>query len=683
MALSMPMVCVAQDQPSDSTDWDLLLDDVVVTATYAPTNSNEAIHEIRVIDKVDIQRLQARNLKQLLRADASLRIQEDRLLGSKSQLLGIGGQNVKIMIDGVPVIGRVDGNIDMGQIHLDDVEQVEIVEGPLSVNYGTDALAGVINIITKKSQLDKFQVQLDAATEEKGEQSVSAFIGFRPTKKIFLKVNGGYDEFKGYDTDTTRESLWKPKEQKFGGAVVRFIPNEKHDFKYSYNLLDETVTDLGDIRRPQFKPYAFDGAYHTLRQDHVVHYDGSYKNNWYTRAFVAYNSYRRQIDAWRTNFDVYEEIPNPSEQDTNLIESYNARVTLSHQPVGGKFQFQAGIDSRYDRNEGDRIVSPDDSTNSSFIIDNAFFGSARYLPNKHLTIETGLRYAINNRFDAPLIPSLNVRYQLNDHWTFRGSYGKGFRSPDIKELFFNFIDVNHFIVGNSKLVPEKSDNFQLGLTYYRAFRGQEVTFGLRGFYNDIQDKIDLFEYVDTPDGIKPAVDTITNNYTYFNLESFRSAGLSSRFGFDTDRWRLRVGYTLTGRYNPGLESLPGDNKYAFTNEISFSGRYLIPTIETEVSALIRYYDREITYYPDVNDQGEEILGQRIQDGFTIVDMFLSRSFWTDRITLSAGVRNIFDITSTRTTGVADGAHGGTQVTSQAVSTGRRFFARMTFNIGWE
>lgn len=686
----MPFVVQAQSDTStdtskvDSIDWDLLLQDVVVTATYAPTRSQDAIHEIRVLDRVDIEQLQARNLKELLIADASVRLQEDRLLGSKTSLLGLDGQNVKIMIDGVPVIGRLDGNIDISQINMNDVAQVEIVEGPLSVNYGTDALAGVINIITKKSQLDRFQLQLNSTGETKGENTVNASIGLRPTDKWYVSLQGGYDDFDGFSTDTTRQLLWKPKVQKYGGVVLRFLPNDKHDIKYTYNYMDEEVLNEGDIRRPQFKPYAFDEAYNTIRKDHVIHYDGNFGKGWYLRGFAAYNAFDRTVDSWRVNFleSEDEKIPLVDQQDTNQIVSVNERVTLSYQPLKGKFHFQTGIDSRYDQNKGERIISPDDSlSQDASIFDNAFFGSARFVPNKHVTIEGGVRYALNNRFKTKPIPSLNLRYQLNENWTFRGSYGQGFRSPDIKELYFNFIDVNHFIVGNPDLTPEQSHNVQMGITYFRAFRGQEVTFGLKGFYNDISDKIELFEYVELPDGsITPAIDTLTNTYSYFNLDRFKSLGLSSRFGYDAFRWRIRVGYTLVGRYNPGLSEL--NNRYAFNNEISLSARYVIPVIDMALASRIRYYDRKIDYYPDVDEDGNEFLGERNEWGYTDIDVFASRSFWDERIGLTMGVRNLLDVTSTRVTGSGNSAHT-TQEFQRVVSTGRRYFVSMSFKLAWD
>jgi len=131
---------VAQVSESDSIEWSIDIEDVVVTAQYAPTDSRNALQEIRTITKETIKRRGANNLEQLLSFETNIRINQDAVLGSSMSLGGIGGQNVKIMIDGVPVIGRLNGNVDLSQINLNQVERVEIVEGPLSVYYGTDAL---------------------------------------------------------------------------------------------------------------------------------------------------------------------------------------------------------------------------------------------------------------------------------------------------------------------------------------------------------------------------------------------------------------------------------------------------------------------------------------------------------------------------------------------------------------
>ena len=130
-----------------------ILDQVCVTGEYVPTSTEESINKITIITKKDIINSGASNLTDILSYQTNIRIEQDNILGSSLEMGGMSGDNVKILIDGVPVIGRLGGNIDMNQINLGNVERIEIVNGPLSVNYGTNSLAGTINIITNNNYL--------------------------------------------------------------------------------------------------------------------------------------------------------------------------------------------------------------------------------------------------------------------------------------------------------------------------------------------------------------------------------------------------------------------------------------------------------------------------------------------------------------------------------------------------
>ena len=129
---------------------DKVLETFVITAQYEETSKEKAVNKIKVINREKIDALAAVNLGDVLKNELNIRLSQDNVLGTFMSLQGISGQNVKILVDGIPVIGRLNGSIDVSQINLNDIERIEIVEGPLSVNYGTDALAGTINLITKK-----------------------------------------------------------------------------------------------------------------------------------------------------------------------------------------------------------------------------------------------------------------------------------------------------------------------------------------------------------------------------------------------------------------------------------------------------------------------------------------------------------------------------------------------------
>ena len=202
---------------------EMCIRDRVVTAQYAENSSEKAVHKIKVIDQKKIETLGAVNLRDVLTNETNVRITQDNVLGSSTSVQGLSGQNVKILIDGVPIIGRVGGNIDLSQINLNDIERIEIIEGPLSVEYGTNALAGTINLITKKSARKKYNLNLNTYYETVGQYNVDGSLKFN-RKGYNYSLTGGRIFFDGWDVsdpfitmntikiaDSTRFNSWKPK----------------------------------------------------------------------------------------------------------------------------------------------------------------------------------------------------------------------------------------------------------------------------------------------------------------------------------------------------------------------------------------------------------------------------------------------------------------------------------------
>ena len=142
------------------------INEVVVTGQINELSIKKSVHKIRVIDSKIINSGLYQNLANIIEKELNIKLSEDNLLGSSLSIQGISGQNVKILIDNIPVIGRLNGNIDISQISLNNIEKIEIVEGPLSTVYGTDALAGTINLITKKIVMKKKLVHFMKVLED-------------------------------------------------------------------------------------------------------------------------------------------------------------------------------------------------------------------------------------------------------------------------------------------------------------------------------------------------------------------------------------------------------------------------------------------------------------------------------------------------------------------------------------
>lgn len=673
----------------DSISMSIDLDDIVVTAQYAPTDSKSALHNIRTINRTTIEQQGATNLEQLLLQDLNVRIQQDQITGSQMRLLGIGGENVKIMIDGVPVIGRLDGNIDLGQINLNNIERVEIIEGPMSVNFGTDAIGGVINLISRKSQLDPINIQLSQQLETRGENRSMLDAGIRLKDNLLLQLSTGYDDFSGFTEDGNLRNLpWNPKQQAYTNASLRHDFKEDNSIRYQFDFLDERVTDLGNVVRPQFKPYAFDNFYLTRRSNHAIAHEGSIGENYYWKNTLAYNHFNRKLHNYRSNFDENEQIFQTTESDTTVFQLWMLRSVFASRFTDSPFNFQVGIDLHQEFASGQRIydINSDDPTRT-FISDYAVFGTLRYRPSVPLTMELGMRASQNSRYNAPIVPSFRMKYQLNEDWQFRASYGRGFRSPSLKELFLNFIDTNHFILGFENLKQhvssigwdlgaETSDNIQLNLNYRKQSEGRAWSGQLQTFYNNIDNQIQLFAYALDNGEVIPDISSL--QYTYFNIAKKQVLGANLRLNYQWKNWQFgsgfsRIGYSI--RYGDLSDVL---QDFTFANEWNARMSYHNPSTKTRASIFVRGNDRFVNYFPDT-ENNQPIVSEQIQDGFTMLDATITQQLWHDRLNLTIGARNLLDVQQVNLTGGSMSGHSSGDAMN--IGVGRSFFTQIAYSFG--
>jgi len=128
-----------------------ILDEVVVTGQITSQTLRNSAYKIKTINAERIKMRAATDVIGVLNSELGIRFSTDNTLReSDTKILGMGGSRVKILIDGVPMVDRDATRQSLSQIDINSIEKIEIVEGPMSVIYGSDALAGVINIITKK-----------------------------------------------------------------------------------------------------------------------------------------------------------------------------------------------------------------------------------------------------------------------------------------------------------------------------------------------------------------------------------------------------------------------------------------------------------------------------------------------------------------------------------------------------
>lgn len=199
-----------KNQIVPDTTYTQKLSEVVVTAQFNPQSVKKSIFEVKVITRKDIEQRAANNLADLLNQVLNINITPNTSTGKSGvSLFGLDAQYFKILIDNVPVINEegIGNNVDLTLINLDDIQQIEIVEGAMGVQYGANAVSGVINIITKKSSSQTTQINAYVQEEtvgnefelfQRGRHIQSLKIGHNFTNNIFTNITVTKNYFAGF-----------------------------------------------------------------------------------------------------------------------------------------------------------------------------------------------------------------------------------------------------------------------------------------------------------------------------------------------------------------------------------------------------------------------------------------------------------------------------------------------------
>lgn len=643
------------------------LSEVVVTSQYAPTTSEQAVQKIQVIDKEKIRQMGAVNMQDVLSNQLNVRLQMDNVLGAGMSLQGISGENVKILLDGVPLIGRLNGNIDLSQINLNNVERIEFIEGPLSVQYGTNALAGTINIITKNSGTRKYILGVSGYYESIGTYNLNGEADVY-YKKHNIQLSGGRNFFDGWNptdaqfflpkehiADSTRYKQWKPKEQYFASFGYNYT-YKRLNFGLKSACFDEKITNRGYPRAP-YAENTFDDYYYTRRLDNHVFINGRLSESWTVNALAAYNYYNRVKKTLYKDLTTLEETvsANSADQDTSNFTLLMSRASFVHTKPEAKLNYEIGYDVNYESAFGKRITNQ-----VQYMGDYALFVTGEYKPWQKLILKPGLRYAYNTVYNTPLIPSFNMKWMLNSRHTIRASYARGFRAPTLKELYFVFVDINHNIVGNTSLRSEQSNNYSVAYSYRTSVEGCRVKLDVNAFYNDINNLITLAQ-------------TTGTEYSYINIGRYKTLGMQFSNTLKFRRFSMQTGFNYTGRYNQ-LSETEDVPEYAFSPEVLENLSYKFIKQKLTLSVFYKY-NGQLPGFALVNDE----VRQTALAAYHTMDATVSKLFYKDRIGITLGCKNIFDVTNLSSTLVAGGAHSSS-ATSVPLSTGRNYFIKLSLSL---
>ncbi|GAA3920024.1 TonB-dependent receptor plug domain-containing protein [Chitinophaga oryziterrae] len=663
---------VALYSRSDAQKMDsVLLNDVVITGQYKPQSLKNSVYQVRTITREYIQQRGATSIPGVLDYELGVRFSNDATLGETDvELMGMSGASVKVLLDGVPLVDRGSTRQSLTQIDVNTIERIEIVEGPMSVVYGTDALAGVINIITKKNNNSALSVYARvqeestgkeyAAFKGKGQHNESAGLNWGH-KGFFAGAGVSRNDFGGWaDTLTGRKKAWKPKDQLMTYGTFGY-GNQHFKIWYRLDYLNEDLISKGDVNYGNGK--ATDQHYFTERYTHQAQAVWELNKDLSINGTASYQQYQRRTRTTIKSFDTGAEVLSTDEgaQDVSTFNTLFFRGTAQY-TLSSVLSFQPGIEFKRDASTGERIEG------TPVINDYSVFLSSEIKPTAGINIRPGVRLNKNSLYDAPpVIPSINTKFSLSKNVDLRLSYARGFRAPALRELYFHFFDASHSIKGNPDLKAEYSNSFT-GSVSWQALQKSNIRVGVTaaGFYNQFNNRIDI------------AYPANSDTATYVNISKFKTTGGTLSGTLNWKKIQAGVGFSYIGRYNAFAEDKRVSSpEFVWTPEVNSSITYKFTRVGATLNLSYKYNGVRPAYEQVTNTDGSTFIHLANTSAFHSAELGATKKI-AKYITINAGARNLLNTTNVKNTTLNSGqAHS--EGSLLPMFYGRSYFLGLSFN----
>ncbi len=674
------------------------LEEVVVTGQYNPQSIKKSVHNVIVIKREQIENQAANNLADLLNFNLNLTIIPNAQTGKSTiSFFGLDSQYFNILIDNIPLVSDngLGNNIDLTQINLDDVERIEIVEGAMGVEYGANAVSGVINIITKKTIDSKWKIQtvLQEETvsneyawfnEGRHIQALNMSHNFDENWFARLGVNrnqfaGFYNDKQGknyYQNDGLRGYDWLPKTQINTNALLNYKKeNFKLFYKFEYfnesiNYYDATVRANIDAQSQTSNPSATDRIFTTNRFVNNLSVNGRLNSGANYNASISYQEQKRHLNEFNY-FIVTKEKSNETDEVYQSSNVFFSKGSINNLIKSDFYNFQLGYETRLIKGfdtQASGVVTQQDKKQSQN--NYALFGSSEINLSDKILLRPGLRYEYNSQFQSKFLGAISARYLMKNGFELRGNVGTSYRTPNFEELYYYFVDSNHDVRGNENLNPENGFTAFVNLKKRSSFKNISLLNTLKISYIDIQDKIDLAIVNATP-----------LQFQYINIDAYKLWGITSENSLKTNNWTFNFGATLQGISQIANDEAHSKNDFLYALQINTGSTYTIKKWKTALTLLLKHNGKQQNYRATGTDaSGNSLFSKSTTAAYSWLDASIKKSFFKNTIQATLGGRNLLDVTNVNVSNSANGAIHASNNNSLLLGYGRSYYLKLLYNL---
>ena len=589
----------------------LALDQVVVTAARRPQRLGDAVVTTEVVSRQEIEQTGASDLAAVITEQTGVQAQGGMPSGTGVMLQGIGAERVLVLLDGQPLVGRISGNFDLSRIPTSMVERVEVVRGPQSTLYGSEAMGGVVNIITRHAPDASWSgnASLLGGTGGRRDGTASATL----MRGAWSAVAGGglRSEHRAPGVADEAGAL---ADRADGSLALRWAPDSARSAEASALVVDErqrwrsgTLYQFADNVQTaaRLTGSALLGGAHRLTPTlHLSRFDHLSRASQAPAPVAGTGDRQRQ----------------------QLLE---AELLYAGRLAGAAVD--AGVEARRES-----IASSDGRIPGEAGGDGRTLHSVEPFAQVELgggawSVVPGARLTWNEQWGSRLTPRVAMRWRPAAPITLRLSAGRGFRAPDFKELYLDFLNdgAGYAVSGNPDLRPESSDNVTAGAEW----SGGRLYARTQLYWNRLHDFIDT-RPVASSDAVQ--------HYEYANVEQARTAGADVELGTVLGRVRAEAAYSY-------LEAEDRATGLALPGRATHSARVTVggPLVAGVRGALTALYTGAA---PLAHDADGRVTSERA--AFPRADLRLARTL-PRGLELVVGVDNLLDAQPARWDGAVE------------------------------
>lgn len=587
------------DEQLDSLErkWNIELGQVVVTGTRTPKLLSDSPVLTRVLTEADIRSTDATNISDLLQSEIpGVEFSYSMNQQTSLNMQGFGGNSILFLVDGERLAGETLDNVDYSRLNMSNVGRIEIVKGAASTLYGSNAVGGVVNIISAEKK-QPWWVNLNARYGSHNEQRYGLNAGFN------LGIVNSSTSVQ--HTSISSYSLDNP------GDYTRFYGGHTWNFK---ERLTVTPTDrlkligrLGYFFRMRRAQATVEDRY----RDWTAGLRGIYDFTDHNNLELAYS------------FDQYDKSDYLTQSDRDVRKYSNVQNSVKavyNHTFRENYILTVGADMMRDYLKSYQFA---DDHHSQVTAD--AFAQFDLNPTRNLNIIGGLRYDYFSEADMQHVTAKASAMYKVGRCAIRGGYAGGFRAPTLKEMYMSFDMAGIFMIyGNPDLKPETSHNFQLSTEYTRG----PMNFNVGGFYNLVDNRITTGWNQALHGQFYTNIDRVNIGGVDANFSYRFLFGLTGRLSYVYTHEHVKKGQPYTSSTRPHTATIRleyGKDWKHYGLTACLSGRVLSKVTVDEYTSLTSYEDVEPVTYP----------------AYTIWKLNLSQRVWRG-IDMTLAVDNIFN-----------------------------------------